>query len=88
MDNPLGLLPESIASITDVRSLAARNLLRSQSMGLPSGQDVARAMGETPIADADLKIGKAIEADQNTNISITAIEKFGKKFEDSAPLWF
>jgi hypothetical protein len=80
------MLPKSIA--VDVRSLAARNLLRGQSMGMPSGQDVARAMGLIPILDKDLKVGKAIEADQKTNMPITASSKFGKEFEDSAPLWF
>lgn len=83
--NPLGMLPRSVAS--DVRSLAARNLLRSQAMGMPSGQDVVRAMGEKVIPDSDLKVGKAIEDDQKTNRSITDA-KFGKEFEDNAPLWF
>ena len=35
-----------------------RNLLRGWRLGLPSGQDVARAMGVTPIADADILIGQ------------------------------
>ena len=43
-------------------NLAQRNLLRGLSMGLPSGQDVARAMGVAPIADGDLRVGKAVLA--------------------------
>jgi len=35
-------------------SLAVRNLLRSETQRLPSGQDVARAMGEVPLTDAQL----------------------------------
>jgi hypothetical protein len=29
------------------------------SMGLPSGQDVVRAMGYKPLKNAELKVGKA-----------------------------
>src|SRR5207247_6668308 len=39
----LGVLPDIVAS--NPNSLAARNLLRCKALGLPSGQDVARAMG-------------------------------------------
>lgn len=34
-----------------VASLAVRNLLRSEALGLPSGQDVARKIGEIPLSD-------------------------------------
>ncbi len=37
-----------------VRSLAERNLRRGLSFSLPSGQAVARYMGETPLEDAEL----------------------------------
>ncbi|WP_069764396.1 heme peroxidase family protein [Streptomyces sp. LUP47B] len=37
-----------------VASLAVRNLLRSETLGLPSGQDVARAIGEIPLTDEEL----------------------------------
>ncbi|MGW3413117.1 hypothetical protein [Streptomyces sp. NPDC000888] len=37
-----------------VTSLAVRNLLRSKTLGLPSGQDVARAIGEIPLTDEEL----------------------------------
>lgn len=38
-------------------TLAGRNLLRHLTFSLPSGQDVARAMGETPLAAADFDSG-------------------------------
>jgi hypothetical protein len=37
-----------------VASLAVRNLLRSEVLGLPSGQDVARRVGEEPLTDQQL----------------------------------
>jgi hypothetical protein len=49
-DLPLG----AIASHDRPQSLAQRNLLRQLTWSLPSGQDVARAMGVTPLADGDL----------------------------------
>ncbi len=68
-----------------ISSLAHRNLLRSLSMGLPSGQTVARHMGLEPIPDADLTVGKANVDGITGNESIT---KFGKSFTENAPLWF
>ena len=51
-----------LPSITDVpaeiarqlRSLVVRNLLRSEVQQLPSGQDVARKIGDQPLSDAEL----------------------------------
>lgn len=54
-------------------------------MGLPSGQTVARSLGLTPIADADLRVGKATLADSKTNKSIVQIDP---AFAHHAPLWF
>jgi hypothetical protein len=85
--NPLGLLPSSFGFPGDRRSLAERNLLRGLSMGLPSGQDVARAMGEEVIGDDDLRVGKATEESQPTNPKLVDIN-FGKEFVANAPLWF
>jgi len=56
--HPLGNLPARIA--TDPSSLALRNLERGVTFQLPSGQQVARALGAEPLADEDLVIGKAI----------------------------
>jgi hypothetical protein len=39
-----------------MRSLAERNLLRGSRVGLASGQDVARAMGVTPLTNAEMGI--------------------------------
>jgi hypothetical protein len=82
--NPLKDLPLSVAD-DPPPSLAERNLLRGLSMGLPSGQAVAFAIGLEPIADADLKVGKATEEDTPTNQQLTDISP---AFTDSAPLWY
>jgi len=71
--------------VMDPSNLAQRNLLRGMAMGLPSGQDVARLMGVEPIADENLRIGKAVVADWDTNPALTTIDKV---FADNAPLWF
>jgi hypothetical protein len=68
-----------------ISNLAHRNLLRGLSMGLPSGQTVARYMGLKPISDEDLKVGKA-NVDGITGNA--AIKQFGNSFKDNAPLWF
>jgi hypothetical protein len=58
LSNPLGALPSSVAGPeallagepeTIAQSLAIRNLLRGLRLGLPSGEDVARAMGLRPL---------------------------------------
>lgn len=86
--NPLGLLPTSFGFTEAQRSLAERNLLRGLRMGLPSGQDVARATGQEVISDDNLKVGKATEADQPNNPKLVGIKDFGKEFVGNAPLWF
>jgi hypothetical protein len=78
--NPLHHLPASVAK--DPSSLAERNLIRSYRLGLPSGQDVARAMGVTPLADKDILIGKAVSPLPKKNIlSVSNI------FAGNCPLW-
>jgi Animal haem peroxidase len=81
--NPLKNLPTIIA--TQVGNLAQRNLLRGLSMGLPSGQDVARAMKQTVIPDDLLKVGKANKDGQKSNKPLVSLDK---SFKDRAPLWF
>jgi hypothetical protein len=81
--NPLALLPPIEAP--DIPVLAQRNLLRGLRMGLPSGQAVARRMGVEPIPDELLKIGKATEEDEASNVAITDISP---EFGHNAPLWF
>jgi len=78
--NPLHHLPASVAK--DPSSLAERNLIRSWRLGLPSGQDVARAMGVTPLADKDILIGKAVSPLPKKNIlSVSNV------FAGNCPLW-
>lgn len=76
---PLGDLPPDVADLI-VPSLAERNLLRGWRLRLPSGQDVARAMGEE-ILDKIL-IGKF----QDTPAT-KPIEEISPVFKDSCPLW-
>lgn len=80
--NPLGHLPKDIAA--DPHALATRNLERGWRMRLPSGQAVARAMGEVPLADADIKIGKFTGDPADALKPITA---FGAAFAGNCPLW-
>src|SRR3984893_13313353 len=53
-------LPESITGVVEVaayQSLAARDLQRGLSTGLPSGEAVARAVGAEPLTRAQLALG-------------------------------
>ena len=69
-------------------NLAIRNLWRGNAMGLPSGQDVARAMGETPLADDELLVGKA-QLDDNDKVDAVSIKSIaGGAFNGKAPLWY
>lgn len=50
--HPLIDLPEAITGVVEVadyRSLAVRDLQRAVALDLPSGEEIARAMGETPL---------------------------------------
>jgi hypothetical protein len=80
--NPLGMLPASVAQ--NPSSLAARNLIRAWRLGLPSGQDVARALKVTPIEDKHIFIGQGLESGEPTK---TILDIAGGKFKDKCPLW-
>jgi hypothetical protein len=82
--NPLGVLPASIATNPSV--LAERNLDRGWRMRLPSGQDIARAMGLVPLTDDQIKIGKF--TGDKADI-VTTIDKVGDgvSFVGNCPLW-
>ena len=85
--NPLAGLPGAVAN-DPPPSLAQRNLIRSFELGLPTGQDVARAMGVTPLDDAEIVLGKAVDApgagDVKGNIaSMPELAAFAGK----CPLW-
>ena len=82
LTNSLSLLPLPTTGIGPA-NLATRNLLRSQQLGLPSGQDVARAMGVTPLRDDQILVGKA-SGDAADTVAITAVSS---TFAGKAPLW-
>jgi hypothetical protein len=81
--NPLKNLPPSVA--TKIHNLAHRNLDRGNSMRLPSGQDVAKAMHIPVLTDDQLKVGKASAADQKTNKRLVDVDP---SFAGKAPLWY
>jgi hypothetical protein len=78
----LGLLPLPDTGAGPA-SLARRNLLRSMQLGLPSGQDAARALNSRPLRDDQILIGKAVE-DPEEGMAITEVSR---RFAGSAPLW-
>ena len=53
LDLPNGVIPSNV--IMPLRSLATRNLLRSEALMVPSGQDVARVVGANVLKAADLR---------------------------------
>lgn len=73
ISTPLFNLPlGAIASGDPPTSLPQRNLLRHVTWSLPSGQDIARAMGIRPLAASQLG----------------ELATFGVGFERSTPLWY
>ena len=88
--DPLGHLPLIVAS-DPPPSLAQRNLVRGFELGLPSGQNVARAMGITPLEDKDIWIGKAGERHVSIIDALAKDKNAGKDvarhFEGNCPLW-
>jgi Animal haem peroxidase len=80
---PLKKLPESVAS-DPPPALAERNLLRGWRLGLPSGQDVARAMGLIPLDDKDILIGQGVDKPDKPLGNVTDIDPI---FTDNCPLW-
>jgi len=83
---PLGLLPLPETGAGPA-SLARRNLLRSMQLGLPSGQDVARAMGVKPLRDDQILIGKAVEPEAGQEAESQPITGIARSFAGKAPLW-
>jgi hypothetical protein len=84
---PLRLLPNSVAS-DPPPSLPQRNLLRGFELGLPTGQNVAKAMQVTPLTDDQILIGKAVdnpgEGDQLGTIA--SLDELAA-FKGKCPLW-
>ena len=78
--SPLRHLPHRIAANPSI--LALRNLQRGAAFGLPSGQAVASTLGETPIPDDQLLIGKATADDPKKPLT-----EIAGGFAGNAPLW-
>ena len=83
--NPLAHLKAAGVVSDDPPSLAERNLLRGWRFGLPSGQDVARYMGVTPLTDTQIKIGKHGGTGSDTPKPISTLGVAA--FEGNCPLW-
>jgi hypothetical protein len=84
--NPLALLPQSVVNADDPPpSLGARNLQRGWRMRLPTGQDVARAMGLKPLEDTEIKIGQF--TGDAKDIKTTIDQVAGGVFAGNCPLW-
>jgi Animal haem peroxidase len=60
-------------------SLATRNLLRGRLLSLPTGQDVAAAMGITPLSPTEITSGAP-------NIQVEILRDNG--FDEATPLWY
>ena len=82
--DPLSNLPLSVAD-NPPPSLALRNLLRARRFGLPTGQEVATAMGVTPLTDAEILIGQGVDTPDAPLPDITIIA--GGAFNENCPLW-
>jgi hypothetical protein len=80
--SPLGHLPPEVASHPKI--LALRNLQRGAAFSLPTGQQVARALGEKPIPDGQLVIGKATAEDRRKR---RPLREIAPDFAGRAPLW-
>ncbi len=88
--NPLGALPNSVASNPNV--LALRNLKRGRAMGLPSGQSVARAMGLAPLTDEHILVGKFTGDPNDRLVRLVDVKdasgnSLKDQFANHAPLW-
>jgi hypothetical protein len=80
--NPLGHLPPSVAVHPSI--LALRNLERGWRMRLPTGQDIAQAMGLEPLHDEQILIGK-FTGDKADIVS--TIDQIDPAFKNNCPLW-
>lgn len=75
LSKPLFDLPFITPTPESPSSLAARNLLRGQTFGLPSGQSVACAMCIEPLAKADLAEVAALGFDERTPLFYYILEE-------------
>jgi hypothetical protein len=90
---PLSHLPASVlpkAKAGDPSSLPKRNLERGWRLGLPSGQQVARAMGIEPFKDDEILIGKFVDqksTDPTDEDTLRPIASISDVFKSNCPLW-
>ena len=88
---PLSVLPPSVAH-DPPPSLPQRNLIRSFELGLPSGQNVARAMRVKELTDEEIIIGKAVDDPDNTGAdpdqrgTVASLKEL-RPFKSNCPLW-
>ena len=82
----LGGLPVKVAGNGNPPSLAELNLTRGWRMRLPSGQDIAKAMGLTPLPDEKILIGKFTGQPADIVSPIAKIGQ-GEPFAGNCPLW-
>jgi hypothetical protein len=83
--DPLRKLPPEVAS--NPSSLALRNLERSWRLGLPSGQDVAKAMNLIPLTDDEIIIGKAVDEPGTGDPQVKIATIANGAFAGNCPLW-
>ena len=87
---PLSVLPLSVAP-DPPPSLPQRNLIRGFELGLPSGQDVARAMRVPFLEDKNIILGKAVDQPDNTgddpDVRGNIVDVAGTAFKGKCPLW-
>lgn len=88
---PLSVLPSTVVG-DPPPSLPQRNLIRSFELGLPSGQDVARAMRVKVLEDDQITIGKAVDQPEDGDVlgsivSAKGLQPFRESFEGNCPLW-
>ena len=84
---PLSVLPPAVAS-DPPPSLPQRNLIRGFELGLPSGQDVAKAMHVRPLKDDEIIIGKAVDNPEKGDVkgTIASLPELSV-FKGNCPLW-
>jgi hypothetical protein len=82
---PLSRLPDSVVA-DNPKSLPQRNLLRSFELGLPTGQDVAHAMGIDPLKEEEIVIGKAVDEPGKGDV-VGILSELFPVFRGNCPLW-
>jgi len=84
---PLSVLPNTVVS-DPPPSLPQRNLIRSFELGLPTGQNVAKAMGIKPLRDDQIVIGKAVDNPGKDDVvgKLSELPKLAT-FLGNCPLW-